>query len=396
MSNGQLELGLPARPRNPPDFAWREGNRFALLKNGKTFLPRMLEAIREARTLVWLEMYLFESGAIGQRFINALCEAAKRGVQVKVMIDALGSRGLEERDRKRLLAAGVSLRIFNPLRWSRTVLNLIRDHRKLLIVDGKSTFVGGTGLTDSFGPDARHYWRETMVEINGPVVQDWQTLFLSLWQDKDDEKAVLPDCPVSHFRPGMHGRVVPTHRTPALAIQSNLVKRIRRAEHRVWLTSAYFLPSWKVRRALVQTARRGVDVCLLLPGSKTDHPSVRYMARALYGHMLRNGVRIFEYQPRFLHMKVLLVDDWVSIGSSNLDHWGFFWNLEANQEILDPEFAEATAAMLAKDFVDAVLINADEWLHRNLWQRWPEVLWGKVWRVGQQWFTRTKRSEEED
>jgi phosphatidylserine/phosphatidylglycerophosphate/cardiolipin synthase-like enzyme len=146
----------------------------------------------------------------------------------------------------------------------------------------------------------------------------------------------------------------------------------------VWFSTAYFVPSRSVLRALQRAAARGVDVRLLLPGPYTDHPAVRHAGRRFYGRLLRHGVRIHEYQPRFLHAKSVLCDHWVSIGSSNLDRWNLRWNLEANQEVDDAGFAAQVQAMFERDFADSLEIRYPEWHRRGLRERLREHLWGRV------------------
>jgi cardiolipin synthase len=146
----------------------------------------------------------------------------------------------------------------------------------------------------------------------------------------------------------------------------------------VWIATAYFVPPRKLRRALKHAAHRGIDVRLLVPGSRTDHPSIRYVGHRLYERLLRERVRILEYQPRFLHAKVVLVDDWVSLGSSNLDRWNLMWNLEANQEVADPGFAQSVAAMLEADFAEAEEIGGDAWSRRGWRARLLEGIGGII------------------
>jgi phosphatidylserine/phosphatidylglycerophosphate/cardiolipin synthase-like enzyme len=157
-----------------------------------------------------------------------------------------------------------------------------------------------------------------------------------------------------------------------------LLNHIRSAERTVWLATAYFIPAWRIRRALRNAARRGVDVRLLLPGPHTDHPAIRHAGRRFYGRLLANGVRIFEYQPRFLHSKVFLCDHWVSIGSSNLDRWNLRWNLEANQEIDDSAFAGQVRAMFEADFRESIECRYAQWRKRPWSARARERLWGRV------------------
>ena len=332
-------------------WPWRLGNEFRLLNDGGEFFARMLAAIEEARRYVLLEMYLVRSGAVATRFIDALGRAAGRGARVCVMFDGFGALGLTRADRRRLLDAGLELRFFNPLRLGNRLSNLLRDHRKLLLADGRVAFVGGAGLTDDFAPGARRGpWRELMVEIQGPVIADWQRAFARTWRRCGPELALVEPPACEAHADGAAGRLSLSEARQRSVLANGVLRRIDSATARAWIMSAYFVPSRRFRKALRRAARRGVDVRLLLPGARTDHPWVRQAARRFYGKLLRNGVKIFEYQPRMLHAKMILCDDWVSIGSSNLDRWSFRWNLEANQEIADAYFANTAAAVFAGDF----------------------------------------------
>jgi phosphatidylserine/phosphatidylglycerophosphate/cardiolipin synthase-like enzyme len=168
-------------------------------------------------------------------------------------------------------------------------------------------------------------------------------------------------------------------------LANGVLRRIDRAVTRTWIMSAYFVPSRRFRKALRRAARRGVDVRLLVPGARTDHPWVRQAARRFYGKMLRNGVKIFEYQPRMLHAKMILCDDWVSIGSSNLDRWSFRWNLEANQEIADARVADAAAALFAGDFAASRALSRRHWRQRARLDRLREGIAGLLDRHLDRW-----------
>mgnify|MGYP006197098533 CR=1 FL=1 len=175
-------------------FPWRQGNRFALLLDGERFFPRMLELIAGAQRQVALELYLVESGACAAALLDALCAAAQRGVAVRCLFDAFGAQGLHQAERRRLLEAGVQLHWYNPVRWKQGLRNFHRDHRKLLLIDQGSAFVGGTGVTDEFwtpGNDTAD-WHEVMVQIQGPVVSDWQLLFDRQWHANDRRTAWRP------------------------------------------------------------------------------------------------------------------------------------------------------------------------------------------------------------
>lgn len=361
----------------PHRFPWRAGNRFELLVDGPHFFPAMLGAIAQARETVLLEVYLFESGAVADRFIDALTAAVRRGVSVYVLLDDFGCLALSRRDRQRLRDAGAHLTFYNPLRFTGVRHNLFRNHRKLLLVDGTVAFVGGMGLTDAFAPAEGEPWHDTAVRIEGPVVADWQLSFVRTWNLWSRHALTLP--PAHPARTGMQvGRLALSAGLQRTEIKGALLKRVRAAERRVWIATAYFIPARRLRRALRQAARSGIDVRLLLTGPQTDHPAVRHAGRRFYGQLLRAGVRIFEYQPRFLHAKVQLCDNWVSIGSSNVDRWNFRWNLEGNQEVADAGFAAETQAFFERDFALSQEITQADWARRSRWARLQEWAWGAI------------------
>ena len=361
-------------------YPWRAGNHLRLLRDGNEFFPRMLEAIGSARHCILLEMYLYESGVVADRFIDALVLAAGRGVPVYVLLDHFGSLGLSEDDLLRLQRGGVKVIFYNPLHIGKWFNNLARDHRKLLLVDGATAFVGGVGITDDFDPPSAVHrrWRETMVEFSGPVVIDWQDMFLKVWNSGTSARLQLT---TPAGRPVAHGIQARALVSAGLLRQENmrsLIRHIRSAEHRVWISTAYFLPGWRLLRALYTAAHQGADVRLLLPGAHTDHPGVRHAGRRYYARLLRNGVRIFEYQPRVLHSKVVVCDQWVTIGSSNHDRWNLRWNLEANLACDDASFAAQAVAMFEQDYADSVELVYDQWLRRPWHVLWWERFWARV------------------
>ena len=340
----------------------------------------MLKSIKGAEKYVLMEMYLFESGHVATSFIDALCNAAKRGVSVYLLLDHFGSWHLNSKDRKRLVESGTFLSFYNPLQTGKWFVNLRRDHRKLLLIDGLTAYTGGAGVTDDFSPLHRpeHFWCDTMVEMSGPVVSDWQASFQSIWNRWGEPVINIPRPDHPHEITGMEGRLSIFQAPHRRDIIRSLFKRMRKSRKRIWIEMAYFIPSWKIRRALKKAARTGIDVRLLLPGQQTDHPSVRRISQRYYQSLLRNGVRIFEYAPRFLHSKVMLCDDWVSIGSSNLDKWSLRWNLEANQEVIDNHFAEDMARIFLADLEESREIEYRNWLKRPWYVRFIENFWESI------------------
>ncbi len=361
-------------------FTWKTGNHFKLLIDGEQFFPAMLGAVQRAKHFVLLETYLFSSGRVANEFISVLSGAVQRGVTVAVMLDDFGAMELSHRDREQLVGAGVKLAFYNPLSFKKRRRNLVRDHRKMLIADGQVAFVGGSGIADEFDAIShpQSHWRDTLLEITGPNVADWQTLFLETWQRWGSDTLSLPVPKGEPTKSDQLGRVMVSRAPIRTEAKRDLVKRIRAARHRVWLTTAYFAPSWKLRRALRRAAKKGVDVRLLLPGPLIDHAWVRRVGHREYARLLHYGIRIFEYQPRFLHSKIHICDDWVMLGSSNMDRWNLRWNLEADQAIYDAGFAVAAAEMIETDFNSSLEINAKAWQQRPWRQQLSEWFWGKM------------------
>lgn len=371
-------------------FPWRGDNRFELLVDGAHFFPRMLDAIAAAQRQVELELYLVEDGECFVRLREALVAAARRGVRVRCLFDSFGCLKLGTANRQALLDAGVELRLYNPIRWRRGLRNLFRDHRKILLVDDQFGYVGGTGATDEFWnpeqPDDG--WHEVMVEMRGPLLDDWRSLFEFQWRRCGERRfwrpveplqpARLPAAPAK--RSGL-GRLAYAAARQHRDILRALLRALGQSRRQVLLATPYFLPTRKVRRALMKAARRGIDVRLLLSGQRTDHPAVRYAGHRYYPRLLRAGVRIFEYQPRFLHAKMVLVDDWVSIGSCNFDHWNLRWNLEANLEAFDPPLGAAVAGCFAQDFAQSKEITLADFQNRPLPMRLYQRLWGWLDRI---------------
>lgn len=371
-----------------PVFSWRSGNRFELLVDGEAFFPRMLQRIQEAHCWIGVEFYLVENGECAERFLDALIEACHRGVRVRCLLDAFGSARLGQAQRTRLIEAGAELRLYNPLAFGRYLRNFHRDHRKLLLVDGLWGFVGGAGITDEFWhSNARAAqttcWHEVMVEIQGPLLRDWQALFEGQWQHHDRWGAWPFPLPIRVQRSPPFpletagvGRVAYAANWRHRDILYNLLRQLYRAQRQIYLATPYFLPTRKIRRALMRAARRGVDVRLLLSGQHTDHPEVRYAGQRHYTRLLQAGVRIYEYRPRFVHLKMALVDDWVTLGSCNFDHWNLRWNLEANLEAVDPHLNKAVLACFEQDFAESQEVDLASWQARPWWSRFYQRLWG--------------------
>lgn len=385
----------------PFQFPWREDNRFCLLNDGPAYFPQMLSAIESAKQFVLLEMYLVESGKLIQRFIDTILRSAQHGVHIYILFDDYGTIGLNQSQREQLNHKNIHLQFFNKLPSHNTLHNMLlifllkkehglfRNHRKLLLVDGETAFVGGTGLTDEFErqDEPEKSWRETMIMIQGPVILDWQQLFTDNWNRSTQQTISLPaanETMIAHKKSGNQtGRVTVNEIKQYSEVLISLNNHIYNAKKRVWFCSAYFVPGRRIRRRLKRSAKAGLDVRLLLPGPITDHPSVRHAGQRFYARLLKNGVRIYEYQPRFIHSKCVLCDDWVTIGSSNFDRWNLRWNLEANQEIEDKNFASDIKSMFIEDFENSVEITLENWQQSSWHLRLRRWFWKNIERLSQ-------------
>lgn len=366
-----LWLGHHAARRLHIETDWKEGNRITLLPDSRCFVPALLEAIDAAQESIWFEQYLVESGRLARRFFEALIRAAKRGVKVRVLLDSFGATGMGQHERARLSAAGVALCHYNPFMLQRLQRNLIRTHRKLVLIDRRVVYTGGYCLTDDYLGD----WFDLMVRAEGPVVADAITLFANLWESPRARggKARVDRQTAPHSQPGsMAARLVQNagHRRPT--IRRSLHRQIAAATRRVWLYTPYFLPSRQLRRLIMEASAQGVDVRLLVAGQGHDHPSVRTAGQRHYDQLLDSGIKIFEYQPRFTHAKFCLIDDWATVGSCNFDHWSLHWNLEANLEVKNQTFAAGLSELFESHCEESRPILAQAWKKRSRTQRMRE------------------------
>lgn len=349
------------------EYPWRDGHRLALHVDGGEFFPAMLDAIGGAEESVALVIYQVASGKCADRWIDALAAAARRGLDVYVLADRFGAFPARS-ELDALTDAGVRLAWFNPPRLFRPLVNLFRDHRKLLVIDGRVGFIGGYCLTDEFDPKCTDRpWHDMAIEVEGPTVADMLSELERDWDTygEGDVAIVAKDA-----KPGTaRTRLVRHHPRRRRDIRRAAHERMQTARERLWFVTPYFAPTRRMRRALRRAARRGVDVRLLLSGPITDHPTVRTAGWRHYGRLLRAGARIFEYQDRALHMKAVLVDDWVCAGSCNFDHWGMRWNRDANLETDAQDLVRAFATMLSHDFSASDEITLAEHRARPLFDR---------------------------
>jgi len=368
------------KTKNKYHYPWRTNNKFQILVDGTEYFPSMLDEIRSAQTSILFETYLIESGSTANDFIKELCAAKFRGVDVFLLLDEYGAQGLSGNDKNKLTNTGINLLLYNPASIFRFGKSLKRDHRKLLMIDNHIAFVGGAGITDEFNPNiADSYWHDVMIKINGDIVLDLIDSFNRVWEKqgstvKIKETAIVSDSEQYEDK----ARVLVSAGAEKNEIIRAIITRIRSSKNKVWLASPYFISSWKIRRALRFAAKKGVDVRLIFPGPHSDHKWVSYGVRRYYHRLLKANVAVYEYQPRFNHTKIILCDDWFTIGSSNLDRWNQFLNLDVNIEIYDKQNNQQIVKLFATDFSKSRLIILNQWSTRSLIQHIKEWFSGII------------------
>ena len=351
-----------------------EGNRVQTLLNGDAIFPAMLSAIRGAQRTITFETYIYWSGAIGEQFVAALAERAQAGVKVHVLLDWVGSAKMEGAMLDRMKQAGIEVERFHeprPINFNK--LNN-RTHRKLLVADGRIAFTGGVGIADQWQGNARNpdEWRDTHFQVEGPVVAQFQSVFLDNWMRATGKvlhgEAYFPALkPVGDYTAQMFSSS-PSGGSESMHLMYMLA--ITAARHSIDLTNAYFVPDPLTMRTLVDAAQRGVKVRLLLPSSHIDSETVRLASRASWGPLLEAGVEIAEYQPTMLHVKSLVVDGvFTSVGSTNFDMRSFRLNDEANLNVLNAEFGARQREVFEADWAHGQRITHAQWLARPWSQR---------------------------
>ena len=381
------------------------GNRAATLEDGQKTYTAMLAAIRGARHHVHMEMYIFEADDVGKVFGAALAERARAGVQVRLIYDAVGSLKTPKEFFKDLESQGVQVAVFNPV-TAKNAIDLVgiqnRDHRKLLLVDGRLAFLGGINISGVYSgvsqPGARgsfvsgssrgraeggedppfeeRPWRDLQVRLEGPVVADLQRAFVRQWEkwkkESLPEKGLYPPLKADgpHVVRAIAGSPADEGSNAAYV---TLISAIEAAETEVFIVNAYFVPHPQLLAALKAAAARGVDVKLVLP-SKTDNSLVYHAGRSYYGELLESGVKIYERQSRMLHSKSAVVDRvWTTIGSTNLDWRSLVYNDELNAVVLGADFAAQVMAVFNRDLANSEQVTLAKWQGRPIRDRLKET-----------------------
>jgi cardiolipin synthase len=366
------------------------GNRVTLLENATDTYRAMLAAIAGATDTINIAMYTFSNGPIGQMFANALIARQRNGVHVSLMYDGLGSLGTPASFFDSLRQAGIAVLPYRPV--SLFSINLPeslshRNHRKMLIVDGRIAFTGGINISEvyasGFGSNGRKIsqesWRDTDIEVEGPAAAEFQHLFVDEW--KYHKGPPLCSCnyfPTTERQGHQIVRVIGSVPKRFSLIYVTLISAIVNSATKVYITDAYFAPDHQMLHALERAAHRGVDVRLLLP-SQSDELLIVSAARSHYHALLKAGVKVYEWQGAMLHAKTATVDGvWSTVGSSNLDWWSIARNNEVNAIVLSHSFGDEMSQMFEADLTNSKQIELEQWRHRPIHERFDETIAGIV------------------
>ena len=356
------------------------GNQVRLLHNGPAAFDAMAALIEGATEEVCMEQYIYRGDEVGQRFVDAMAAAARRGVRVRLLVDWVGRLGTPLSFFKPVSEAGGEVRIFQCPGWRPWLGLLPRDHRKLLVIDRKAGITGGSGIGEQWRKGIlrkrRSPWRDTAVEIIGPAAADMAASFDRMW----DVAGGVTRMRFREWRIPNATHLDPYHDPPSLVgivqgepgrqrISHALQMQAIGAEKRIWLASAYFAPSWSVAEALAGAARDNVDVRVLVP-SRYDHPWLRTIITPFIMRLLGSGVRLWEWRGEMMHAKTSVVDGrWVRIGSTDYNLLGVAINYELDAVIEDPALGEQAEAM----FLEDLKASRERYMRRLHVARYPEL-----------------------
>lgn len=367
-----FKRGFERRGRSP----FVEGNRVELLFDGGPFFRRFIEAVKQAERYVYIESYIVVADTTGWRVAKALAEKAREGVEVAFCIDGYGSLTLDASYLELLRDAGVKVLLFRPpsltkRRWPWRK----RNHRKIVVVDGRVGIVGGMNISDDYASveDGGRGWRDTAVAVEGPAVAILESMFRRVWATNggEDLQSVYRSAPPDPDGEAVRFLANFGRRDRAFIRRAYLIAIIG-AESSVRIMNAYFMPDRVLVRALIRAARRGVRVELILAGA-TDVKSALYASRSLYSKLLKHGIDVYEWSERVLHAKTAVIDGmWTTVGSSNLDYLSSFRNLEVNAGIIGERIGSDMEKQFALDRARSKRIELEAWKQRPFWMKTVE------------------------
>jgi len=356
-------------------------NRVRLLESGKETFQTILEVVSTAQEIICIEFYIFRDDETGRKLAELLQEKSRQGVKVYILYDHFGSFLTSRAFWSDLKKAGIRLRASHPFKWSAPRSYIYRNHKKLIIIDGKRAFTGGFNIADEYYGYLRKRkknWRDIGIYLEGPIASTLLDIFIQSWTTWKGEPIV--------WNRKIHSNtngipVIPIFASSGKArrkLRKLFIYSINNAKESIYLTTAYFFPSKKILKALEDAAKRGVKLKLLLPGI-TDIMPVFYAGRAYYRRLLKAGVEIYNYQGSALHAKTAVFDGcWSIIGSTNLDFQSLRRNDESNVGILDREFGKQLIEIFQKDLHNSIKIDAETWAKRPFYQKVLEKFFSAI------------------
>ncbi len=352
-----------------------QGNQVQLLENGDGFFPPLFRDIAAAKQTVHIESYIWWEGRVCDELAALLSRKAREGVEVRLLVDASGGHKMKKELAEEMAKAGVKLVNFHPITISTLGRLNNRDHRKLAIIDGRIGYTGGYGFAKEWTGHAqdKEHWRDSGVRVLGPVVNRLQAAFCENWIEQTGEvpagEKYFPKPQIAGTTPAHVAYTSPTGSVSSVQVLFYLA--IKSARHELIIQNPYLLPSDDAMQALDEAVKRGVDVKIMVPGTKsTDSPIVQHASHHHFGTLLKRGVKIYEYNKTLLHQKIIVVDgQWVGIGSTNFDDRSFELNDEVMLGMIDPQIAAQLKAAFEADMRYAEQRNFEEWKDRPLWHK---------------------------
>ena len=356
------------------------GNRVEILLNGDEIFPAALAAIRNARKTINFAQYVFEDGPPAEDIARALADRCRAGVKVNVLLDAVGSLLMPPEHRELMTSAGCRVEGYRPLIRPFAIHRVNnRNHRRILVVDGRVGLTGGSGVSEKWSGNGRteDHWRDTDVRVEGPVVEQLQAAFVEDWRETTgitlDGKDYFPgSLPTKGRADAQVVRSSPEGGSTAMSTM--LLLAMAGARRSIYITNPYFVPEEEITRTLLAARRKGVRVVVLLPGP-IDHNLVRQASRSELGGLLKAGIEVYEYQAALLHAKTMVVDSvWGTIGSTNLDRRSLALNQELNLVVYDKTVGRRLEQVFEQDLTRSKRLTYEAWRHRGLYGRLLEFL----------------------
>lgn len=371
---GELRVLLPSLA-GLTHSALERGNAMQVLQNGVTFFPALFRDIDAARESVHIEDYIWYDGTLARQLAALLAKKARSGVEVRLIVDASGGKQLKGDVQKMLEDAGVKVAHFHPVRISNLGRLNNRDHRKLMIIDGRIGYIGGFCIADEWTGNAENkkHYRDTGLRVTGPVVNRLQGAFSENWIEETGEipagEKYFPQIPPNG--PSTAHLAYTSPDGSVSSVQILYYAAIEAARKEILIQNPYLLPDEEAIDALQKAVARGVKVNIMVPSDDaTDNAIVQHASHHHFGTLLKRGVRVFEYKKTLLHQKVLVVDGvWSCVGSTNFDDRSFQLNDEVSIGVVDPAIAAQLRAAFADDLHHATERHFDEWQHRSLWHK---------------------------